>query len=274
MPKAPREDRVIQTLKELGFTVSEGKAYVALLKNHPATGYEVSAQSGVPRSAIYNVLRRLESLGLVNSVHAKPARYVPLEPERLTDLLKMRFSSTVENLNTSLTELSTRTAPSTTWTVQGYRSTLDQARNIIDASRASVYASIWEREALALKDALGRAMDRDVEVVLFSFTRLQDCLGRILSYNISQEELARYWRHKIILIGDHKEAIIGGADDVPENRAVMTTEASLIEIAISNLVLDVTLYGERTGQDVHDIVTGLSMHLAPIDDLINASADG
>lgn len=274
MPSASREDSVIQTLKELGFTVSEGKAYVALLKNHPATGYEVSAQSGVPRSAIYNVLRRLESLGLVNSVHAKPARYVPLEPDRLTELLATRFNSTVDNLKDSLTALSARTPPSTTWTVQGYPAMLDQARNVVDSSRRSVYASIWEREALALKESFVAALDRDVEVVLFSFTALQECMGRVLSYNIEQDDLAQYWKHKIILIGDHKEAIIGGADDVPENRAVMTTESSLIEIAISNLVLDVTLYGERTETDVHDIVTGLSMHMAPIDDLLEGSTNG
>ena len=70
-------------MKSLGFTATDAKAYLALVKNSPATGYELATRSGVPRSAIYGVLKRLEALGLVNPIQDKPVRYVPLAPERL-----------------------------------------------------------------------------------------------------------------------------------------------------------------------------------------------
>ena len=63
------ERKVLSAMTELGFTKSESKVYTALLKKQPATGYELAASSGVPRSAIYNILKKLESGGLINAIH-------------------------------------------------------------------------------------------------------------------------------------------------------------------------------------------------------------
>jgi len=275
MAKGPdQEERIVHTMKQLGFNASEGRAYIALIKNHPATGYDVSARSGVPRSAVYNVLRRLEAQGLVNSIQAKPALYVPLEPDRLTALLENRLTGTLDDLRGALGALVDRVAPSSTWTVQGYDAMIEQARNLIRNARRYVYASIWGREALLLEVALRDAVSRDVEVVLFSWTPLPEGTGRHFTYGIQEEELARYWRNKVILLCDHRDALVGGAEEKLENRAVVTSEASLLEMAASNLVLDITLYGERTGVDTHDVVTGLQTTSAPIDELIGNATDG
>ena len=275
MAKGPdQEERIVRTMQELGFNASEGRAYIALLKNHPATGYEVSARSGVPRSAVYNVLRRLEVLGLVNSIQAKPARYVPLEPERLTKLLETRMAGTLDELRDSLGALVDQVAPSSTWSVQGYEAMIEQARNLIDGARCSVHASLWQREALLLEDALRAAVKRGVEVVLFSWNPLPEGTGRHFIYGIPEEELALYWRNRIIVLTDHQDALVGGAEDKPENRAVVTSEVSLLEMAASTLVLDITLYGERAGVDTHDVVTGLQNNPAPIDALIGKATAG
>ena len=93
------ERKVLSAMTELGFTKSESKVYTALLKKQPATGYELAASSGVPRSAIYNILKKLESGGLINAIQDKPARYVPLPPEHLCELLKGRFDTTLRISN-------------------------------------------------------------------------------------------------------------------------------------------------------------------------------
>ena len=74
-------------MQELGFTASEGKIYLSLLQKPGATGYEVAATSGVPRSAIYNVLKKLEALGLVNASPGKPTKWMPLPTDRLFQLM-------------------------------------------------------------------------------------------------------------------------------------------------------------------------------------------
>lgn len=52
-------DEIIKELQKLGFSQYECKAYIGLLKHSPVTGYEVSKQTGVPRSMIYEVLGKL-----------------------------------------------------------------------------------------------------------------------------------------------------------------------------------------------------------------------
>ena len=64
-------------LKEFGLTSNAAKAYIALLRKNPSTGYEISGQADIPRSAIYNVLAKLVNMGLVSSVGKDPRRYIP-----------------------------------------------------------------------------------------------------------------------------------------------------------------------------------------------------
>lgn len=267
-PSSSQETRAIDIMQQLGFTASEGRAYLALLRKHPATGYEVAADSGVPRSAVYNVLRKLESHGLVNTIQVRPSRYVPIEPERLSELLANRFNSRLEDLTGSLKELAGALPPTTTWTVRGYDSMLDQAASLIKGARRMLHISLWAREALRLEEHIRKAVQAGTQVVVFSFTPLPEGLGTSFSYGLSEEELEQHWKHKIILVADHKEALLGGAEDKRENRAVLTTDFSLLEMAVSNLILDITLFGERTGVDTHDVVTSLSLRMAPIDEML------
>jgi len=269
LSSSSQEERAIDVMQQLGFTASEGRAYLALLRKHPATGYEVAADSGVPRSAVYNVLRKLESYGLVNTIQVRPARYVPLEPERLSDLLSTRFNSRLEDLTVCLKDLAGALPPATTWTVRGYQATLDQAASLIQGARRMLHMSLWSREAKLLEDHIRKAVDNGVQVVTFSFTPLPEGLGQSFSYNLPEEKLEQHWKHKMILVADHKEALLGGAEDRRENRAVLTTDFSLLEMAISNLILDITLYGERHDMEMHDVVTSLSLRMAPIDEMLS-----
>ena len=49
----------IDGLVKIGFSEYEAKAYVALLRENPITGYQLAKLSGVPRSMIYEVLSKL-----------------------------------------------------------------------------------------------------------------------------------------------------------------------------------------------------------------------
>ena len=48
----------------------------------------------------------------------------------------------------------------------------------------------------------------------------------------------------------------------------------LVEMARSNLVLDMTLFGERSGTDTSEVVSNLTAHLAPIEELVAGGAGG
>ncbi|NMC69021.1 MAG: TrmB family transcriptional regulator [Myxococcales bacterium] len=270
--KAALEERIVAAMQRLGFTSSDARIYLALLKRHPATGYELAAGSGVPRSAIYNTLSRLESRGLANAVHGRPVRYRPLDPERLLAQLESRFHEELEELRAGFAKLSRPAADSRTWTVTGYAALLDQARSLIAGSRETVHASLWRREADALAEPFRRAAAAGRGIVLFSFTPLPDGLGRALSYGIPEAELERHWPHRIVLLADRRRALLGGATDSEDNQALVSEDPALVETAVSNLVLDITLFGRRFGTDTSAVIAGLTTHLAPIEDLLARSA--
>ena len=115
------EKELVQILSEFGFNASVGKAYISLLKNNPATGYEISARSGIPRSAIYNVLKNMESQGLINSVAQSPRKYIPLAPSSLVEHLDHLHSHRIESLTETLGEFDTNDESFDFWHVHGYQ---------------------------------------------------------------------------------------------------------------------------------------------------------
>lgn len=70
------------SLRDLGLSEYEARAYRALLRDSPSTAKELSRTSDVPMGRIYDVLNNLEQRGLVRSQAAsRPKKYVGVEPE-------------------------------------------------------------------------------------------------------------------------------------------------------------------------------------------------
>lgn len=273
MSSSQLEGRIVDAMKQLGFNASDARVYIALLKAQPATGYELATKSGVPRSAIYNVLHRLQSMGLINEVQKKPAKFIPLSPDRLFQLLESRFKQSLEALRTELENFSEPVEEAAIWSIRGYPATLEQAQTLIREAKESVYASVWKREALVLEKPLVEAQARGVKVCLFSFNALPAHLGRLCCYGLDEADLEQHWSHKIILIADHQRLLVGGAGKTEDNRSVVTEETTLVEMATNNLILDITLLGQRQNEDVSDVVSGLTARLAPLDNLLKAKLD-
>lgn len=267
------EDRVVAVMKRFGYTGTDARTYIAVLRHHPATGYELAARGGVPRSAIYGVLKRLEQAGLVNAVRGKPARYIPLEPSRLIEHLETRFSRDINDFRDAVTQVSGPDTTTQTWTVSGYEAQLAEAERLIDNAQTSLVCSLWRKEAVQLQPAMERALARGVDITVFSFTRLPEHLGTVLSYGLEEEDLALHWSRRVVLVADRSHLLVGEADGRQLDRAVVSEEMVLVDMAIANLVLDITLFGQREGIDLSATVASLTQRLAPIDQLLSGRGE-
>ncbi|NOY79211.1 MAG: TrmB family transcriptional regulator [Calditrichaeota bacterium] len=247
-------EKIVAVMKELGFTAYEAKTYIYLLKNNPATRYELSKYSGVPRSAIYNVIRRLEEEGFVNAIHSEPKRYIPLPQEQLFRILENRFQKKIEELKVVLNSLESNQQMDHLWNIVGYENLILKAKELIQEARESIYLSVWRREALLLKKELQDAEKRGVKIVIFSFTEIPFSVGRVLDYNLEEKDLEEIWDHKIILCVDQKELIMGEADKNQPKKVAWTRNKALIAIALNHIVLDITVFGQRYGVNIDDCV--------------------
>ena len=87
------EPDVVGALEALGFNRNEGRAYASLLAAGPSTGYEVSQHAGIPRSAVYAVLRKLVAEGVARRTPGPPERFLAISPESLCAQLQKRFDT-------------------------------------------------------------------------------------------------------------------------------------------------------------------------------------
>ncbi|MGQ0534817.1 MAG: TrmB family transcriptional regulator [Methanobacteriota archaeon] len=67
-------------LSDLGFTKYEIDAYLATLSLGVCEARDICRRSGVPTSKVYDVMARLEALGLVEVQASRPRRFAPVDP--------------------------------------------------------------------------------------------------------------------------------------------------------------------------------------------------
>ncbi|MEF8786843.1 MAG: TrmB family transcriptional regulator [Haloarculaceae archaeon] len=76
------------SLRDLGLSEYESRAYRSLLRTGPTTAKELSRASDVPMGRIYDVLNSLETHNLARSQSAsRPKKYVAVEPDTALDRL-------------------------------------------------------------------------------------------------------------------------------------------------------------------------------------------
>lgn len=264
------DSKIISTLKSLGFTANESKAYLTLLRANPATGYEISGKSGVPRSAIYEILKRLETMGLVSVTDTNPTRYIPLPPAQLFELLEHRFSSDIDELKTSLKSIHTTMEVGDLWNIVGYDNMIQRAKSMIQVASETIYLSIWRPEYDQLKDDLRQAEMRGVKILMFSFTELPQDIGMVFSYNLKTAKLEKIWSKKILIVVDKETALLGGSDEKPGLKVAWTKNYAIVSIALNYIILDLTLLAQRfnvyLGEIVADMLEG---DIESLDDLFD-----
>jgi len=263
-------EKLLPALKSFGFTSNEAKTYLSLLQNNPATGYEISGNSGIPRSAIYEILKRLESTGMVSCVDTNPTRYIPLPPDHLFDLLENKFTANLDTLKDSLKNVNTDLEVGDLWNIRGYESMIDRARNMIRNAKKSVYMSIWRSEFEKLHADLKDAERRGVTIVIFSFCDMPTDIGTVYAYNLDSRRLQNVWSSKILMVVDRDSALLGGVEKLPTNKVAWTRNSAIVGIALNYIILDLTLFGQRYDIDMGGVIMEmLQGDIHNLDDLLS-----
>jgi sugar-specific transcriptional regulator TrmB len=97
-------------LERFGFTSTEGKVYVALLRLSPATGYAVAREAGLARANTYGALDTMATRGIVTRLPGRPVRFVAEDPGTLVGRLGREWQRDLERLARSLSAVERRRA--------------------------------------------------------------------------------------------------------------------------------------------------------------------
>lgn len=149
----------------MGFTEYEAKVYLALLHDNPATGYQLSKKSGVPRSMVYEALGRLSVRGAVmETVEGRATLYRPIPPEVLLDRYEEEQRQMTGELREGLGKLFTASDEDRVWSISGQQPTLSFAAQMIRGAREELYLVLTDADLDILHREIAEAYERDVKV--------------------------------------------------------------------------------------------------------------
>lgn len=228
---------LVADLKRLGFTEYEARVYVQLLRQSPATAYEISKSSNVPRPNTYHALDALTQRGAVLPVNENPVRYVAADPHELFDTISRQTRSLCSTLADRLSTLTPIRNDQYVWTLQGDEAVHDRIEALINEARKTLWVKAADDVLRQHKRALRAAAERGVEtlIVLFGpdaeeFRFTENCRVYIHESNGVRMGTAD---NLFTLAVDHEEMLTATMDgDVvaatTRNRPVVTMAGSLI----------------------------------------------
>jgi HTH-type transcriptional regulator, sugar sensing transcriptional regulator len=239
---------VIEQLQQLGFSQYEAQAYVALLKESPANGYELAKRSGIPRPNIYPVIQKLEKRGAVLRVDApEGTRYMPVAPHELLSGLKQQYQGTLEAAASALTEVAASTHPEYILNLRGYAMLLEHAQRMIQSAQCHLLLSLWPEEAVALAEPIQQAEERGVEITTLCLKGCphpcRACRGAIFRYPLAPASQNRW----LVLVQDSREVLAGEISPQQETLAVRSQQQMLVNVSASYIQNSIALASILSG---------------------------
>lgn len=216
-------------LTEIGFTEYEAKVYLALLGDNPATGYQISKDSGVPRSMVYETLSRLVGRGAVlESIEGRATLYRPVSPQLLLDRHEERQMRLIDNLREELQDVYTDTTEDYVWSIRNTSAVFTYAKQMLTEAQDEVYLVLNDEGLKALQAEIAATNDRGVSICTLLTGQEHLPYGYVARHPPLESELQELTGTLMIVV-DQAEALI--ADVGQETYATITKSNNLVLIA-------------------------------------------
>ncbi len=229
----------LEELQALGFSEYEAKAYVALLKKSPVTGYELSRLSGVPRSMIYEVLDKLVLRGAaVSSPEEDITRYAPVPADTLLDRLRHQYEDMIDHAQHELATMSREADIDYVWSIKGYDNILAHARAMIQAAQSRIHIGLLPATFPDLEASLAEAAGRGIQVRINTVGRLDFPAGQVAVTPLAMDDVGQFGTPGMMLVRDGEELLICEELSAPGAHASWTRSPLLVFLAEQHMRLD------------------------------------
>ena len=134
-------DENISLLKAIGLTMYEAQAYVTLTSLISATAVEVSEKSMIPRSKIYDVLKKLNEKNFIEIEDGRPLTYNVKSPVEVLTREKEKINSQIDDGISRLTNIyenGMNQVQAPIWRIYGVEKIIAQEVEIIKRSKKSI----------------------------------------------------------------------------------------------------------------------------------------
>jgi sugar-specific transcriptional regulator TrmB len=180
-----KQDYLIETLQQLGFTQYEAQCYLGLLRQHPLNGSQLSLVCGVPRSMVYQTLGRLEEKAAVvrlSGEEGEPQQYEPVAPKLVIAHLSARFQATCEHMENELNALAKIPPAEVVLNIIGTDDILHRAAILIRQAQQHISLMGGSPELAALEPDLNVAVERGVSARIVSIGTAPVVQGQVVTF--------------------------------------------------------------------------------------------
>ncbi len=235
-------DDSIDKLVKIGFSEYEAKAYLALLRESPITGYQLSKLSGVPRSMIYEVVGKLIARGAAMTLRTGGStKYSPVPAAEFLDQLRRDHEELIVSLKDDLAALTSAPDLEYVWNIEGHENIMAKAMEMIDQAKARVYLALLPATFPTLQPALGEAIEQGVRVVIYTTTDLDLPGAQVVVARVAEQTLGQARGLGLILVIDGEEVLVAEWLTATQARASWTSSPLLVFIAEHHLRTDLYL---------------------------------
>ena len=164
-------DKNIEILKELGLTLYEAQAYVTLTSLISATATEIAKKAEIPRSKIYDVLKKLYEKEYIEIEDGRPLTYNVKSPVEVLSREKEKLNGRIDETITTLTNIyenGMNQVQAPIWRIYGVKKIINQEVEIINRSKTSINMRIgflFEGEGEALIKAFKNKSNIKVNIL-------------------------------------------------------------------------------------------------------------
>ena len=207
-----RENQMIERLKQLGFSDNESKVYLELLKVFPVTAYQISKETGLASSNVYQVLATMVKKGFVNETDGEKKLYTPIDPKSWIDNKKKEFS---ENIDFVAKELDTLfETPEEDYLIYRLRNEATVSRKIqelIESAELDIYFDLFPINFSTWKKSLIEAANKGVHVKGIIYEKFNHNVENLMLsvHPTSDSVLMKHNNDLFNILIDAKEAIFG-----------------------------------------------------------------
>ncbi len=205
---------LLARLREIGLGEYEAKLYLALLKHHPAGGYELARSSGVPSSKVYEVLGRLREKDLVFVTDGgRATRYIPADPDEFVERYTRRVTRALDGLKQDLRAVGGDEHVGYVWNLHGRDALLERALHLLAHADQTALVSAWDEELALLAEAVAAAHRRGVRVAVIDYGALAIEADAVYPHPIKDTIAGEKGGRGLTLCVDSRIALVGLVTD-------------------------------------------------------------
>ncbi len=235
---------IIDSFEKLGLSPNEAKVYLALLENHPITGYQLAKTSGILRPVVYEMLNRLTEKGGARIIKSNPDTYIPVEIDEFLKNIESDFSEAKTNITRTLRDFLIQDNTDYFWNIIGKKNIINSSIKMIENAQKDIYMSVQTQENLDyFIAALEEKFEGGTHIDIFSYYGLETRGVTLYSFKLDQsvtiEEVPK--DHMTICVDGSEGSLINMSDE-KNAKAVYSKNDSLVSLVRKSIINNIYQY--------------------------------